>query len=100
MKEKYIFLIGLGMGLVIASIIGLFSHNMSIPNNINVETESSSNEDIDNEGIDATTESTTLLNITETTTNSMEIITSKPMEITTSKPMEITTENSFELSTN
>ncbi len=97
MKEKYIFLIGLGMGLVIASIIGLFSHNMSIPNNINVETESSSNEDIDNqdidnEGIDATTESTTLLNITETTTNSMEIITSKPMEITT--------ENSFELSTN
>ena len=97
MKEKYIFLIGLGMGLVIASIIGLFSHNMSIPNNINVETESSSNEDIDNqdidnEGIDATTESTTLLNITETTTNSMEIITSKPMKITT--------ENSFELSTN
>ena len=100
MKEKYIFLIGLGMGLVITSIIGLFSYNMSIPNNINVGTESSSNENIDNEDIDVTTESTTLLNITETTTKPMEITTSKPMEITTSKLMEITTENSFELSTN
>lgn len=72
MKEKYTFFIGLGLGLVIASIISLFSYNILSTSNIenkNITTNTSYK-------IDESTESTTLIDTSET-------VTEKPMELST-----------------
>ncbi len=94
MREKHIFFIGFGTGLVLTAIISLFLYNISKDSSkgVNLEPYTTTTEFISEEDTIYTTKSIDLSeNIKTTTTKSMEIITSKSMEITTSKPFEITT---------
>ncbi|WP_250278446.1 hypothetical protein [[Clostridium] colinum] len=89
MKEKYIFFIGLGTGLVVVSIISLFLYNvLKVDNNtINIATSTTV--------IESTTEATSIQNntntIIESTTKDIKIEMEKNMEISTYKPFEIST---------
>lgn len=90
MREKYIFFIGLGTGLVLTAIISLFLYNILKDNNkdINIEQYNTTREIVTEESSNEVT-SIKPSEATHTTTISMEITTYKPMEITTSKPFEI-----------
>lgn len=92
MREKYIFFIGLGVGIVITSIISLFSYNILVRDNIKSEKEIF---DTKAQATLETTLETLSSNISETSIDTslknMEITTKKPFEITTTKPFEITT---------
>lgn len=91
MREKYIFLIGLGTGLVITSIFSLFLYNITKDDN-----PSTYNQEITEESSNIITEFTTenisqgVSNTTQATTK-MELQTDKPFELTTDKPFNITT---------
>ena len=93
MREKYIFFIGLGTGLVLTAIISLFLYNTLRDNNkdVNIEPYSTTREIVIEDTSDQVISTTALQEAIQTTTISMKISTSKPMEITTSKPFEIST---------
>lgn len=91
MREKYIFLIGLGTGLVITSIFSLFLYNMTKDDN-----QSTYNQEIIEKRANISTEFSTenisqgVSNTTQTTTK-MEIKIDNHFELTTDKPFKITT---------
>lgn len=92
MKEKNIFLMGLGTGLVITSIISLFSYNILKPNNI-YSNQSISSTTIVTTVSDTTTEETSSVQSIQTTTvttTKLELSSKPNLEITTYKPFEIT----------
>lgn len=89
MREKNIFLMGLGTGLVIVSIVSLFSYNILKPNNY---IDNSKKTNISTENITEITSNETIINketSIETTTKSLELSSKPNLEITTSKPFEI-----------
>ncbi len=89
MKEKSIFLMGLGTGLVITSIVALFSYNI-------LSLDNSFNDSID---ISSTTmlETEQLPNIEPTGQTTSQNI-DKKLELSSKPNLEITTEKPFELS--
>lgn len=89
MKEKNIFLMGLGTGLVIASIVALFSYNiLSLNNSFN------SNIDISTTTISQTEQITNIEPTSQTTSQNID----KKLELSSKPNLEITTEKPFELS--
>lgn len=89
MREKNIFFMGLGTGLVIVSIVSLFSYNILKPNNY-----------IDNDKItNISTETTTEIISNETIINKEASIetTTKSLELSSKPNLEITTTKSFEI---
>lgn len=101
MKEKNIFLMGLGTGLVIVSIVSLFLYNILKPNDTYIDNNiSSTSTEITTENI---IESTTQ-EVSSTETSSMEIST-KEMKIdttiqTTTKNLELSSKPNLEITTN
>nr|WP_317358268.1 hypothetical protein [uncultured Tyzzerella sp.] len=89
MKEKNIFLMGLGTGLVITSIVALFSYNiLSLNNSFN------SNIDISTTTISQTEQITNIEPTSQTTSQNID----KKLELSSKPNLEITTEKPFELS--
>ncbi len=89
MREKNIFFMGLGTGLVIVSIVSLFSYNILKPNNY-----------IDDDKItNISTETTTEIISNETIINKESSIetTTKSLELSSKPNLEITTTKSFEI---
>lgn len=89
MREKNIFLMGLGTGLVIVSIVSLFSYNILKLNNY---IDNSKKTNISTENTTEITSNETIINkktSIETTTKSLELSSKPNLEITTSKPFEI-----------
>ncbi|MBS5793541.1 MAG: hypothetical protein ACLUCH_01700 [Lachnospirales bacterium] len=87
MREKNIFFMGLGTGLVIVSIVSLFSYNILKPNNY-----------IDDDKItNISTETTTEIISNETIINKESSIetTTKSLELSSKPNLEITTTKSF-----
>ncbi|WP_317367345.1 hypothetical protein [uncultured Tyzzerella sp.] len=102
MREKNIFLMGLGTGLVIVSIISLFLYNLLKPydshmeNNITSTTTEiiteATTQDVSSTEISSIEMSTKEMKIDttiQTTTKNLELSSKPNLEITTSKPLKI-----------
>ena len=97
MREKNIFLMGLGTGLVIVSIISLFLYNiLKLDNNY---TNNSINSTSTQTTIEATTQEVSSTEISikdteidstlQTTTKNLELLSKPNLEITTKQPLKI-----------
>ncbi len=96
MKEKSIFFMGLGTGLVITSIISLFSYNIlklntNSVNNINMITTTTVETEIFEESSNVITIEPKTQDTTEVTTKEMKFSSNLNLEITTDKPFELST---------